>query len=230
MRLHSQETNHGVITRKTGDVLKTTVNTNYIFDCDYTGCDFKSSTHEALTHHVKRVHTKNYVPKNPKKNPKVEPKVINPSTSKRRGKIQYELVEDKYDEGRVYKCLKCICAFRNKFCITEHDRTIHTSPLPYQCPAKCGYFGVTEQSIKKHFGDWHKERNISCNLGCGKMFFKTESRNKHERRFCPQLGAAKLEQLKREEDMSGAYDRVFNNRKKNKARRDELMKAYNVPL
>ena len=40
--------------------MKTTVTTPYTFDCDYAGCDFKTSTHESLTHHIKRDHTKAY--------------------------------------------------------------------------------------------------------------------------------------------------------------------------
>lgn len=205
-----------------GNVLQTTVNTPYTFDCDHAGCDFKTSTHESLTHHVKRVHTTSSSKAN-------DPSATKRSNGHRPSQIQYDLVEDTGD-GRVFKCPKCICCFRNKNCITEHNRNNHSEGLPYQCPAKCGFWGVTEQSVKKHYGDWHKERNLACRIGCGKMFGKSESRNNHERRFCPLLDSRHLDQLKRDEEVKGVSDRRFHSHRKAKAKRLQLLKSYNVPL
>ena len=94
---------------------KTTVTTPYTFDCNL--CEFTSSTQEALTHHIRRDHTEAGVNKD-KGQRDIVPR--GPQGASLWEKLPHG------EDGKIYKCLKCVCVFRNPNVILEHDRKHHS--------------------------------------------------------------------------------------------------------
>ena len=78
---------------------------------------------EALTHHVRREHTEAGLVKDKGQGGgqgQGQERGQRPHTA-----IRWEKLEQGED-GKIYKCLKCVCVFRNPNVILEHDRKHHS--------------------------------------------------------------------------------------------------------